>query len=406
MNKIKNWPHEFPGAYWLGREEETAVRDVLRRGSLFRYYGIGAAKYADRYEAAARRFYGARFALGVNSGSGALFTCLRALDIGPGCEVIVPAFLWVATVSAVVHAGAIPVLCEVDESFTMDPRDLARKITPRTKLILPIHMAGAPCNMGAIMKIARQHGIPVLEDCAQANGGSYRGRKLGTFGAMGIFSLQLNKNMTSGEGGLLITNDEQLFHRAFSAHDMGMVRINGRLAMPAPGAVMWGEGRRMTELCGAVAGAQLRKLPRIVAHMRASKRRIKQQLPGLNFRRMNDARGDTGPFLIFLMPDRAQAERATQRLVEAGIHNAKHLAKYGLHLYYNIPGLVNKTPLSSAGDPWKLAQNAKSRTSYRKGTCPASDALFERGVMVPIPSRLTRRQEAQAVAAIRWATAP
>ena len=264
-----DWPYEFPGAYWLDEQEDQAVLDVLHHGSLFRYYGLGQPKYADRYEAAARDYYGVRYALGVNSGTGALIAALTALGIGPGCEVILPAFMWVASVGAVVQVNAIPVLCEVDDSFCMDPADLEKKITPRTKLILPIHMAGSPCNMDAIMAVARKHKIPVLEDCAQCNGGTFKGKKVGTFGNMGIFSLQLNKNMTCGEGGLIITNDEKLYYRAFSAHDMGLIREDGRLATPEPYAIAWGGGRRMTELCGAVASVQIKKLPHILDHMRA-----------------------------------------------------------------------------------------------------------------------------------------
>ena len=124
-------------------------------------------------------YYGTKYALALNSGTGALMAAMSALEIGPGCEVILPAFLWVATVASVVHQNAIPVLCEVDESLSLDPADLERKITDRTKLIVPIHMAGTPCDMDAIMAVANRRGIPVLEDCAQCNGGTYRGRTLG-----------------------------------------------------------------------------------------------------------------------------------------------------------------------------------------------------------------------------------
>jgi 8-amino-3,8-dideoxy-alpha-D-manno-octulosonate transaminase len=403
-----DWPFEFPGAYWLDKQEEEVVLDVLQHGSLFRYYGLNPAKYADRYEASAREFYGAKFALGINSGTGALISSLTALNIGPGCEVILPAFMWVASVGAVVQSNAIPVLCEVDDSLCMDPADLERKITPRTKLILPIHMAGSPCNMEAIMAIAKKHGIPVLEDCAQANGGSFKGQKLGTFGNMGIFSLQLNKNMTSGEGGLIVTNDEKLYYRAFSAHDMGLIRKNGRLATPDPYAIAWGGGRRMTEICGAIASVQIQKLPQIVAHMRASNNRIKSLLqgtPGLGFRRLNDAEGDTGTFLILTVGDGEKAKTAVAKMKESGLHNVFRIAEYGLHIYYNIPSLVGKVPLSPAGNPWSLAENAQSVCSYDKGTCPQSDALFERAILVPIPSRLTPQQEEAAAAAIKAAVA-
>jgi 8-amino-3,8-dideoxy-alpha-D-manno-octulosonate transaminase len=401
-----NWPYEFPGAYWLDDKEDLAVQDVLHHGSLFRYYGLGPPKYVDAFEEAARHYYGARYALALDSGTGALMAAMSALEIGPGCEVIVPAFLWVASVASVVHQNAIPVLCEVDESLSLDPADLERKITDRTKLIVPIHMAGTPCNMDAIMAIANRRGIPVLEDCAQCNGGTYRGRRLGTIGRMGIFSLQLNKNITCGEGGLLVTDDRRLYDRAFSAHDMGMVRVGGRLAMPEPGAVAWGGGRRMTELCGAVISVQLEKLDRILDAMRNSKRRIKAMLadvPGLAFRRLNDAEGDSGAFLVMLLETETRAVAVAERMKTAGLHNVFRISEYGLHIYYNIPALVAKTPLSPAGNPWTLADNAQSVYSYAKGTCPRSDAIFARAVLLPIPSRLTEGQEGAAAAAIRRA---
>ncbi len=223
---------------------------------------------------------------------------------------------------------------------------------------------------------------------------------------MGIFSLQLNKNITSGEGGLLITDDERVYHRAFSAHDMGMIRVNGRLAMPEPYAVAWGEGRRMSELCGAVASVQMAKIERILGAMRGSKRRIKAMLegvPGLGFRKMNDAEGDAGAFLVMLMDTEARAVAAVPRMKAAGLHNVFRVADYGLHMYYNIPALVGRVPLSPAGNPWNLPENGKSVYSYAKGACPASDALFARAVLLPIPSRLTDAQEKAAADVIRRA---
>jgi len=276
-----DWPFEFPGTYWIDEQEEQAVLAVLRNGSLFRYYGLGEPTYVDKLEEQARKFYGVKHTLAVNSGTGALITCLTTLGIGPGSEVIIPAFMWVATVGAVVQVGAIPVLCEVDDSFSMSPVDMERKITPRTKLILPIHMAGAPCDIESVIEVADKHGIPVLEDCAQCNGGEFRGRKVGTLGKMGMFSLQLNKNMTCGEGGLIVTDDEKLYTRAFSSHDMGLVRVEGRLDTPDPYAILWGGGRRMPELSGAVASVQITKLPDIIENMRGSKRRIKEMLEGI-----------------------------------------------------------------------------------------------------------------------------
>ncbi|HPS52166.1 MAG TPA: DegT/DnrJ/EryC1/StrS family aminotransferase [Phycisphaerae bacterium] len=400
------WPNEFPGVYWLDDKEATAVLDVVKNGSLFRYYGLKAPKYVDKYESLSKEYYGCKYTLGINSGTGALSTALSALQIGPGCEVIVPAFLWVATVGAVVQANAIPVICEVDESFTMDPIDLEKKITPNTKLIIPIHMAGSPCNMEAIMKIARKHKIAVLEDCAQCNGGEFKGQKVGTFGDMGIFSLQLNKNMTCGEGGLIITNDEKLYYRAFAAHDMGLIRVNGRLATPPEYALSWGQGRRMSELCGSVASEQIQKLPQITQKMRESKNRIKNLLKNvsrLSFRKLTDVEGDSGPFMIIMLENAAKALSAVEKMKQAGLHNVFRLADYGLHVYSNILSLVNKVPLSPAGNPWKLCENQKSDYSYAKGACPKSDELFAKSILIPIPSCLSEQQEAEAAEIIRQA---
>lgn len=398
------WPQEFPGVHWIDEQEEQALMDVIRNGSLFRYYGLKPPRHVDDFERAAREFYGVKHALAINSGTGALICSMTAMGIGPGCEVIIPSFLWVASVGAIIQVGAIPVIGEVDESFNLDPKALEKKITPRTKLIVAIHMAGAPCDMDGIMSVADRRGIPVLEDCAQCNGGSYKGRMLGTIGRMAIFSLQLNKNITCGEGGLIITNDDRLFERAFSAHDMGMIRKNGRLAQPEEYALSWGQGRRMSELCGAVAGVQLKKLPAILERMRGSKRRIKAGLagtPGLSFRALPDPEGDSGPFIIMILDNADLAKRLLSGLRESGFGNAFRIADYGLHIYSNIVALVNKTPLSSAGNPWSSAENRNSVYDYRKGACPRSDALFERSVLIPIPSCLTPEHEEFAIRLIQ-----
>ncbi len=403
------WPQEFPGVHWIDEQEEQAVLDVVRNGSLFRYYGLKPARHVDELEQAARQFYGVKHALAINSGTGALICAMSALGVGPGSEVIIPSFLWVASVGAIIQVGAIPVIAEVDESFNLSPDTLEQAITPRTKLIVTIHMAGSPCDMDAIMAIANRRNIPVLEDCAQCNGGSYRGRKLGSIGKMAIFSLQLNKNITCGEGGLILTNDDRLFERAFAAHDMGMVRKNGRLAQPEDYALSWGQGRRMAELCGAVAGVQLKKLPAIVERMRASKRRIKAGLagtPGLAFRKLADAEGDSGPFIIMLLENAETAQRLLTQLREGGFHNAFRIADYGLHIYSNIVALVKKTPLSAAGNPWASPENKQSVYDYNFGLCPRSDALFARSVLLPVPSCLTPAHEDAAIKAIKDALRP
>jgi len=213
--------------------------------------------------------------------------------------------------------------------------------------------------------------------------------------------LQWNKNATSGEGGLLITNDGALYERCVAAHDLGVPWVDNAPCLT--GAVTWGGGRRMSELTAAVACQQLRKLPRIIQHMRASKERIKARLadtPDVSFRRLNDEAGDTGPFLVLLLDDEEAAVGVLERLHASGLHSAIRLSDYGLHIYYNVPQLVNKVPLSPAGNPWTLPQNEPCCHDYRKGACPRSDRLFARSILVPIPSRLSPAQEEAAAKVI------
>jgi 8-amino-3,8-dideoxy-alpha-D-manno-octulosonate transaminase len=394
----ESWPTEFPGVNWLGSEEEAAVVDVVRSRSLFRFYGPNRPHHVADFERQARDYYGVAHALAVNSGTGALVTAMSALGVGPGTEVIVPAFLWVATTAAAVQCNAIPVLCDIDDSFNLDPGDLEERITPRTKLIVPVHMSGAPCDMDAIIRVAEERGVPVLEDCAQCNGGSFRGRKVGTFGAAGMFSLQLNKNMTTGDGGLLLTDDPALFEKLMAVHDLG-IPWRGQSADDT-GFTTWGQGRRMSELTGAVANVQLGRLAQIVDHMRGSKQRVRaalEDIEGLSLRRLLDPEGDTGAFLIVSLPEAERAQRMVDALGEVPFGLACRIADFGMHVYSNIPSLVRKVPLSPAGNPWSLAENRESRYDYGRGACPRADDLFDRSVIMSVPSRLSREQEDEMV---------
>ncbi len=217
-------PWELPGAHWIGEEEKQLVDQVINARSPFRYYGLDALGMVDRLESEWCSTFGHRHALGVNSGSAALHIALAAFGVGPGDEVMVPGYLWVSCVSAVVRTGAIPKLVDIDATFCMDPADLERKISPRTRAVLLVNMSGAMGRNEEIAAICRQHGIRLLEDSAQAIGASLNRRPSGSFGDIGIFSFQLNKNMTSGEGGLLVTEDHDLYKRCAALHDLGYAR--------------------------------------------------------------------------------------------------------------------------------------------------------------------------------------
>ena len=160
------------------------------------------------------RYLDCRYAVAVANGTAALRCALAALGVGCGDEVIMPAFTFVATVNAVVTAGAVPVFAEIDDTLGLDPSDLDAQITDRTAAIIVVHLENVACDLDAVLAVAERRGIPIIEDTAQSFGATYRGRALGTFGALGTFSLQQEKNITAGEGGLVATDDETLYLRA------------------------------------------------------------------------------------------------------------------------------------------------------------------------------------------------
>ncbi|HUX20021.1 MAG TPA: DegT/DnrJ/EryC1/StrS family aminotransferase, partial [Spirochaetia bacterium] len=273
----------FPGGLEIGEEEKKEVLEVLDAKYLFRYYGPKQApSKVGRLEEEYRAYLGAKHCLAVNSCTSALITALVAVGVGPGDEVIVPAYTFFASVAAVVAAKATPIVAEIDDTLTMDPKDIERRITSRTKAIVVVHMRGIPAQMDEIMAIARKHKLKVVEDVAQANGGTYRGQKLGTFGDAGCFSLQFHKIITSGEGGIVSTNDDLIYTRAQAYHDVAACWRKERFAPPEfEGEIFFGVNFRMSELTGAVALAQLRKLEMLLGRMRENKNRIIAGLAGV-----------------------------------------------------------------------------------------------------------------------------
>ena len=404
-------PLEFPGVHHMDEEEVDAALRVLRSRSPFRYCGIDLQGEVEAFESEFASFLGLTHAIAVNSGTAALHIALAALGVGPGQEVIVPAYMWVSVVAAVVNLGAIPVLADIDETFCLDPVAVQKSITPRTTGMIVVHMSGAPANIVELLKVARELRLFLLEDCAQCAGGSVQGKKVGTFGDIGIFSFQMNKNMTSGEGGAVVTNDARLYDRAFACHDTGYARDqNGRAIFDNLDLCLWGRGYRIDELRASILRVQLRKLPRIISAMRSSNYHIREALekfPQLRLRRIVDPQGDTGCFLISILDTPEVAKQVNQALRAEGIVtsaqgiNTVVMNNWGLHVYFNIPSLVNKTSVDKKGSPWKLAENQGSTASYHRGTCPVADSLFERSILLAIPSCLTKQDEEDIVHAFR-----
>ncbi|WP_268966022.1 DegT/DnrJ/EryC1/StrS family aminotransferase [Paenibacillus cymbidii] len=313
------------GAALIGDEELKELQDVVREQSPFRHYGIGSPQKVNLLEQEARAMLGVKYALAVSSGTAALSCALAALEIGPGDEVIVPAFGWFSDYSTVVCTGALPVFADIDDTLNMDPDHFAACITPRTKAVIVIHYQGAPARMNEIMAVAGAHNIKVIEDCAQAFGGSYQGRTLGTLGDIAIVSFQGNKVVTSGEGGLLYTNSELLFVKAVRYHDLGFVRpvFLGQLEDKSLGKAedaFAGLQFRMSELQAAFLLAQLRKLPFIVDRCRTSQRRIKQRFKdsrSIVFRDVDE--GECGISLFMMLPTPEDAAAFAEALAMEGI---------------------------------------------------------------------------------------
>ncbi|HEX3427907.1 MAG TPA: DegT/DnrJ/EryC1/StrS family aminotransferase [Candidatus Limnocylindrales bacterium] len=388
-----------PGLDLLGAEELAGVSEVLASGHLSRYGPDDAsfpAKVRTFEEEVARRA-GVGHALALNSGTSGLMLALMALGVGPGDEVIVPGFTFVATISAVVYARARPVLAEVDDTFNLDPADVEARITPRTRAIILVHMLGNPGRLPELKALADRHGIALIEDCAQAFGATYDNRWVGSYGAAGIYSFNEFKTITCGDGGLLVTDDEGLYRRAFALHDQG--HSPNRKGIEVGARPFLGLNFRMTELEGAVLLAQLGKLDLIRDHLAANRNLVEEiigEVPRIEFRTRPDPGGDLGSHLVVIFPDAASAEAVTSEL------GSITLAASGWHVYSQMEHVLTGRTISGRGCPFDCSCTDGRPPDYQRGMLPRTDALLARsmsfaiGVMDPnlAPFGLRMRDDA------------
>lgn len=373
------------GLVLFGDEEREAVLEVLESRSLFRYYGPDLQHKTEAFERAVCELLGPRHAVALSSGTASLRCALAALGIGCGDEVIVPSYTFIATVNAVVVAGAVPVFCEVDRSLNADPADVEAKITPRTAAVMPVHLENVGADMDPLMEVARRRGIAVIEDACQSMGSTYKGKALGTFGDVGAFSLQLEKNVTSGEGGLLVTDDEELFVRAARYSDQGgqFVTSYGSERGAELTEPFVGENLRITELAGAIAEAQLRKLPGLLESFRTNKRKILEgigEVDGLELRHTPDPDGDGGSSITWFAPDAELARRFVKALRAEGIGSVQ---VYGGKPVYLSPSIVAKRTATAKGGPWHCAEHPTD-VSYGPGLCPRTEEFVARSFTVGV----------------------
>ena len=389
----------------FGEEERKAALEVLESRSLFRYYGPDLGHRVEAFEQAACRLLGSTYAVATSSGTAAIRAGLAALGVGCGDEVIVPAFTFIATVNAVVVQGAVPVFAEIDDTLGLDPRDVETKITSRTAAVMPVHLDNGACDMDPLMEVTRRHRVPVLEDTAQSMGTTYKGRSLGSIGELGAFSLQLEKNVTSGEGGLLVSNDERLYLRAARYQDQGgqFVTSTGGGRGEEPIEPFVGENLRMTELAGAIAEVQLAKLPGLLAAQRRNQRRILNEivdLPGLAFRRLPDPDGDGGSSVNVFLPNPAVARRFAKALRAEGIPAGQ---LYRGEPVYATPSILAKRTVSGKGGPWNCAEHPTD-VVYEMGMCPQTEDLASRSAIIVVTAQYSEADCRDVITAIRKVT--
>ena len=314
----------MPGFELVGKEERDAVNEVFDRGGVLYRYGWDDRRQSiyrvDDFERAFADKFGAKYALGVCSGTAALKVALEALDIKPGDEVITQSHTFIATVEAIEEMRAKPVITEINKTLNMDPEDLRHKITGKTRAIIPVHMSGVAAQMKEILDIAREHGIPVLEDNAQSCGGGYNGKKLGAMGDVGIFSFDFGKVLTTGEGGMIVTTNESIFKKAREYSDHGH-ELNPNFPRGEDTRSRSGFNYKMMELQGAIGLAQLGKLDYIIERQRENKTKIKEGIkhnPEIEFRQLPNSEGEIGDTLTFFLENREKAKRFTKLWTEKG----------------------------------------------------------------------------------------
>ena len=380
----------YPGAFSYGLEELNSVEEVILKQSPFRYYGPSLQGKVNKFEKETAYFLGVKHALAVSSGTAALIVAMRSMGIGPGDEVIVPAIAFIACAGSVVACRAIPVFCDVDKSINIDPDALKKCISPRTKAIMIVHVQGVSADMDRIMEIANRHRLKVIEDCAQSFGATYKGRHVGSIGHVGTYSLQINKTITTGEGGLVVTNDEELYKRMIMAHDHGSIRdLGGNVVVDEECPGFFGENYRMSELTGSVALIQLRKVRDIIDRMRNNAREIKARLSEiqkLEWRLIYDKEGSSYVSLAVYIPSAEAAVKAQKECYRLKVPGTRLYQGLPIYAY---PFVLNKLTYHPSGCPFTCPYYKGPPIEYHIGMCPKAEDLISRALFIQVSPLLT-----------------
>jgi len=367
--------------YRIGKEEAEAVARLLESGKVFRY---GEATECDRFEKRFAELLGLKYVRMCNSGTSALIAALIGMGVGPGDDVIVPAYTYMASPMAVLAVGAIPIVAEVDDSLTLDPEDAARKITERTKAIMPVHMVGLSCDMNAFTALVKDKGVLICEDCCQAVGGSYEGSRLGTFSTAAGYSFNYYKNITAGEGGCFATDSEEVYKRGSVAIDPCSyyweeadkdVEMHGRFTA-------W--NFRSTEVAGAILNVQLNYLDAMIAAMREHKMAVTAAGVDAGLRSIvnHSLHHECGSHVGFLLETEEAAKRLGELLKEQGVGSFRPIDT-GRHVYTNWDPVMNKQASHHPSlNPYLLEENRDAKADYSEDMCARSLDVLGRAVLI------------------------
>ena len=384
-----NW-----GPQYYDGKEQRQLEEVLESRNPFRFSNPLDKSKVALFENGCTARMQTKYALAVTSGTAALHSAMAALEVGPGDEVILPAWTWYSCYNAIIQVGGLPVFAEIDESFNLDPNDIEHRITPQTKVIMAVHLQGNPADMDPILAIAHKHGLKVLEDASQSVGASYKGRPLGSMGDIGIFSLQQSKTITAGEGGAVVTSDPYLFERAFRFHD-----VTVRRDFPAKLHWMPGLNYRMNEFTGGVLLAQLKKLDTIIADVRRNARRVYagiRDLPGVHLRRLPDPEGELGTGIFVGFRTKEERQRYADAMKAEGVPVSGPAGSVILPPVPEIEQKVTVTPR------WpSFASDRGKSIRYGRECCPRTIDILGRFAGVMMSPKYTEQDTQDAVTAIR-----
>lgn len=380
-------PEMYPGGQSIGEEEKQAVLEVLESQSLNRYRGPKLLNKVSSFERDFATKIGAKYAVAVCSGTAALHTAMAAAGLTYGDEVLLPGFYYVATAHAVVATGALPIFVEVDDSLSFDPQDLEAKITENTKAIVPVHMRGVPNNLDQIMAIAEKYDLVVIEDCAQSCGATFRGQHIGTFGIAGAFSLQYQKVLTTGDGGIVVTDDPLMYERMVRFHN------NGNFPGGDPKEAIIGLNLRMTEISGAIAGVQLKRLDALTTVTKQHKKYLVELMQDIvkkypiTLQRIHDPEGDIGISLIIFVPE-GKGREFSEALHAEGITNWWLHDSKG-HSYHTSYQILNQRTLNPKQYPFRHPANRQ--IEYTKDALPQTKSLLDRAIHFDITPFMTKQ---------------